>query len=416
MAITIQHNPGSYFSVNGDVLFTVVDIVKASDPATYPDYRYLADVYVGSTLVTRLKAYPDPTNKIGVFNIGNILRSYLAAVFNPTINVLRSQEMGLGEFFITATLKFGEEYNFVQYSNVTVDSARTYYGHYNGRLIGQLTNLSDFVDRPATTRRATSFAIIQSALNKFPGTALYTGNKFNFVPYLPTDTDAVTLRIKAYTDAGVQLSSNDQIYSPSGANVLQIFNLSPTVINTVFPGAIDLNITKYYTVEFVTPNILSDGIIRFNLVCEPRFEVFTLHFMNKYGGFESRDFTKVSRKTIDIEKSEFGKLGYTMDSSGIISYASTGKVYNETRSVYSSQFKEKLSLNTDILTDDEYTWLGELILSPMVYVEQLSGIDTYFLPCAITANNYEFRKAINDKLTSLQIDIEFGEQFNAQYR
>lgn len=407
MAITIQHNPGSRFSIHGDVIFTVCDIVKASDPVTYPDYRYIADIYIGSTQVARLKAYPQPDNKIGVFNIGNILRSYQAAVFNPTGGVLRSQEMGNGEFSLIATVKFGEEYNFTLYTNITVDIARSYYGHYNGRLIGQLTNLSDYIDEPLT-KRITHIAVFSTS----QGSTVYNGNKNNFVPYFPSNAFNVTLQIKAFTDAGVELSSNDQVYTPSAGEVLQQFNLSPTIINTIFPGAIDFNVAKYFTVAFLNPNLVLDRTMKFNLVCESRYEVFTLHFLNSLGGFESRDFTKVSRKTIDIEKSEFGKLGYTMDSSGVVSYASTGNVYNETRAVFSSQYKEKLTLNTDILTDDEYNWLADLFLSPMVYVEQ----SDYYLPCVITANNYEFRKVINDKLTNITIDIEFGEQYNAQYR
>lgn len=406
MAITIQHNPGLRFSVHGDVIFTVVDIVKASDPVTYPDYRYVADIYIGTTMVARLKAYPNPDTKIGIFNIGNILRSYQAAIFNP-VPGLRSQQMGNGEFSLIATVKFGEEYSFTLFTNLTVDSARTYYGHYNGRLIGQLTNLSDYEDRPLTNRTSHTVVISGSI-----GSTVYTGNNNNFVPFFPSTAGNVTLRIKVFTDAGVELSSNDQVYTPSAGEVLQQYNLSPANINAAFPGAIDFNVAKYYTVSFLTAALVLDRVLKFNLICEPRYEVFTIHFLNKYGGFESRDFTKVSRKTIDIEKSEFGKLGYTMDSSGVVSYASSGNVYNETRSVFSSQYKEKLTLNSDILTDDEYTWLGDLFLSPMVFVEQ----DGYFLPCIITANNYEFRKAINDQLTSLQIDIEFGEQFNAQYR
>lgn len=101
-----------------------------------------------------------------------------------------------------------------------------------------------------------------------------------------------------------------------------------------------------------------------------------------------------------------------MNASGEVDYYNSNNVYNETRSVYASQYKEKMTLNTDILTDEEYDWLADLILSPMVFIE----MNSYFIPCVIVRNNYEFKKVINDKLTNLTIDIEFGEQFNAQYR
>ncbi|HVX51246.1 MAG TPA: hypothetical protein VHB48_13855, partial [Chitinophagaceae bacterium] len=88
------------------------------------------------------------------------------------------------------------------------------------------------------------------------------------------------------------------------------------------------------------------------------------------------------------------------------------KVYNETRSTYASQYTEKMTLNTDIITDEEYIWMADLVLSPLVYMET----GGYFIPIAITATSYEYKKRINDKLTNLQIDIEFGDHFNTQYR
>jgi len=53
-----------------------------------------------------------------------------------------------------------------------------------------------------------------------------------------------------------------------------------------------------------------------------------------------------------------------------------------------------------------------LVLSPLVYFEQ----DGYFMPIAITQTNYVFNKFVNDKLTNLTLDVQFGEQYNAQYR
>lgn len=398
MAYQILNTPGSYYSAHEDLIFTVCDIVKAADPTTYPDFRYICDIYIGAELVTRLKAYPRPDNKIGVFNVGNIVRSYLAATFNPTASQLRAQQLGSTEFFIEATMKFGYEYDFTLYTNQTVDSARVYFNHYNGRLIGDNTILSDYLDKPLTVRPLT--------------TSINEDDDFCFIPYLPTDTDNITVTIKKYNDAGTQLGVTlTSAITPAAANTMQLFNVSPTGINAVSASYIDSSVS-YYTVQFLNPNISDEPIYRFNLICEPKYEVYTLHFLNRFGGFESRDFTKVSRKTIDIQKADFGKLPYTVSSSGVVSYKNSNNVYNETRSIYSSQYSEKMVLNTDILTDEEYSWLGDLFLSPMVYIE----MEGHFLPCIIKENNYEYRKVINDKLTNITLNIEFGDKFSAQFR
>lgn len=394
--MTLQYNPGTYYSAHGDLIFTLLDLAKATDPITYPDYKYVADIYINAELITRLKSVPRPDNSVGIFNIGNIIRNYVAANFNPTALQLRAQQMGSTEFFIVAQVMFGEEYGFTTYTNLIEDTERIYFNHYNGRLLGQNTSLSDYLDKALTARSSI--------------TPVYRGASSCFIPYLPTDTDNVTLSIKSYNSLGL-IGTITQAFTPSGANVLQQFNVAPAAINAHTPGFIS-DYIDYYTVEFQTPNDEPDSIYQFSLVCEPKYEVFTIHFLNRFGGFESRDFTKVSRKVIDIEKSEFGKLGYTVDVSGIVSYKNSNNVYNETRSVYASQYKEKMTLNTDILTDAEYIWLGDLVLSPMAYIE----IDGYFIPISIVSSNYEYRKAINDKLTNLTLNIEFGEQFNTQYR
>lgn len=397
MALTLQHNPGTYYSAHGDILFTVLDATKAADPTTYPDYKYICDIWIDGVIIARLKSAPDPDNLCGIFNIGNIVRNYVAAVFNPTASQLRAQESGSEEFYVDVICRFGEEYGFTLFTNLLEDSERRYFNHYNGRLLGQNTNLSSYLDKALSVRPTAC--------------PVYRGSNFNFVPYLPTDTDNVTLTIRSYNYAGALVATITQAIAPAAANTMQLYNVSPGAINAHTAGFINETV-KYYTVEFVTPNISDDSLYQFDLVCEPRYEVFTLHFLNRFGGFESRSFTKVSRKTIDIEKSEFGKLPYTMNSSGQISYYNSNNVYNETRSVYASQYTEKMVLNTDILTDAEYRWLGDLAISPLVYME----MDGYFIGVSVTGSNYEFRKVINDELTNLTLNIEFGDQFNAQYR
>jgi hypothetical protein len=513
MAIVINANPGSYYSAQGDLIFVVYEATKANDPVTYPDYKYVADVYIGSTLAVRLKKVPQPDNKRGVFNIGDVVRSYFATTFDPDATALLAQELGLADFFIDVTVKFGEEYDFTLYTNLTVDSQRRYYNHYNGRLLGTNTNLPPYVDKVVSLRPYAVAVMGEDNFTFLPYFPL-TSNPYNVVitkygaaapgvpvliewgyftsdPYSTVDSETMQFGLSYisganshslnYTSAGnlkylvlkepatepvktnwfntsfnygtfpdavfrepvvigayryyvsrepVVLDSTSfaitysnlsagsstpavasntftVVLTPAEALKLQVLNVSPGMINILTPGFID-DAVLYYTVQ-----VGAASLYRFDMVCEARFQVYRLHFLNKFGGFETRNFTKVSRDAIDIVKTSFGKLPYTIDSDGHVNYFnSNNNVYNETKSVYASQYTEKLTLNTDILTDDEYIWLGDLALSPMVYIEQ----DGFFRPVSITNTNYEFKKHVNDKLTNLIIDLEFGEMYNAQYR
>jgi hypothetical protein len=394
MSITIQAVPLAYSSIQGDLIYTVAEVVHTADPITYPNYKFVGDVYVGATLVARIKKVPDPVTKIGIFNVGQIVRNYMATTFNPTAAAIVAQRIGAGEFSLAVTMKFGEEYAFTTYTNLVTDSTRTFFNWYYGRYGSQ--GMTAFTDKVVSTRPLI--------------TPIRCDSSFNLIPFFPSDTDNITVRFKSYDYASALVTSYNLVVTPSAANELIIINASKTAINAGSPGMINDGV-KYYTVQFDTPNISDDVTYRFNMDCECIFDRYTLHFLNKYGGFESKDFTKVSRKTIDIEKKDFGKLPYTVDSSGVVSYLNSNNVFNETRSVYSVQYKEKMVLNSDLLTDQEYAWLQDLILSPMVYIE-----DSFFHPVIIAETNYEPKKNVNDDLTNLTINIEFGQQLNAQYR
>lgn len=511
MAIVINSSPGTYFSAHGDLLFVVFEATKAVDPVTYPDYKYIADVYIGATLVARLKKVPQPDNKRGVFNIGDIVRNYMQLAFSPEPSVVVAQKLALSEFFLDVTVKFGEEYNFTTFLNVLVDSTRRYFNHYNNRTLGQLTALPPFLDKVVSNR-------------PYAGDINLADN-YAFLPYWPSTTDDIDVVITKYgtasagtsaliewgyfdTDPFATVSSKVMQFSllyPNGSNILNlnftnaanlkwlvvkepstqpvktswentvfnygtvpdsvfrtpviisgeryyvsrapvvlestfpvikfdngssdpvspivtatftttitpttafelmILNFAPGVTNTLMPGFIDAG-TIYYTVK-----IGATSLFRYDMNCEARFTVYRVHFLNQYGGFDSKDFTKVSRKSYAITKTDFGKLPYTVDAAGLVSYFDTNNVYNETRSVYASQFTEKLTLNSDMLNDADYVWLSQLVLSPLIYVEQ-SG---FFIPATINKTDYIFNKFVNDKLTNLTIDVEFGDQFTTQFR
>lgn len=398
MALDLLYNPGEYFSAHGDLIFTLLEDTKPFSSSLYPDYRYVCDIYIGGAQVARLKAHPRPDDKIGVFNIGNIVRNFVPQFFDPQINTLLSNQFAENSFYVNVICRFGEEYGNVTYSNIIVDSQRSYFNHYNGRLFGQSTILVNYLDKVMSTRPY--------------ATPIYRNAKLCFIPFLATDDTTINLIIKSYSGSTL-VNTTTQPFAPSAlsANEQQLYNVAPAAINAASPGFISSFIT-YYTVEFNTTNITDDSIYQFNLVCEPKYEVFTIHFLNRFGGFESRDFTKVSRRRIEIEKKDYGSSAYTITSGGQPEYYSASKVYRETKSVYAGAWKEKMVLNTDILTDAEYQWLEDLVLSPLAYVE----IEDYFFPITITDNNYEPKKTINDDLTNLTINIEYGDRFNTQYR
>lgn len=386
MSYDILATPAAYSSFNGDLIYTVKDVVKANDPVTYPNFKYIADVYVDGSLVSRIKKVPDPTNGIGVFNLGQIVRNYVTQSFSPVAGVIVAQVLGDGIFNLSVQVKFGEEYSFTDTLNITVDSVRVFFNNYNRRFFGFTSSLTALADKVASNRTSTLEALFSSS--------------YLFIPYFPTSTTPVSVTITPSSGGSVTFN-----ITPDNAYDLQILNFAPQVVLAAYPGLVNLA-TTYYDVQ------IGAQTYRVYIICEAQYTPRMVHFLNQYGGFDSKIFTKVSRKTYDITKTDFGKLPYIVGADGTVSYKSANGVYNDSRTVYASQYVENALLNSDNLSDQEYLWLTDLLVSPMIYIEE----NGYFYPVLITDNSYEEHKNINDDVTNLTVNITYGNQLNTQFQ
>jgi hypothetical protein len=315
---------------------------------------------------------------------------------------LFAQALGLSEFYLNIVVSFGEEYSYTTYIDLVIDSSRKFYNHYNARLQGVNSNLTSKVQKFATNNTLLTGKVLLSS-------------SFYFVPYFPPDLTGVVFPDPFTGDDASQIpfvvtpvgggSAFSTTFSIADWWSLKVLNIAPVVLNSLHAGCITAA-TKYYTVQ------VANLTYTVTVICEAQYETNMIHFLNQYGGFESKLFSKVSRRKYKIEKKDFGKLNYTVDNAGAVNYKNSNGVYNESTSVYSSQFDEKLTLNSDLLTDAEYLWLRDLIVSPMVYIQE----GAYFYPVNITDTDYEPKKVINDDLTNLTITLEYGQNLNGQYR
>lgn len=387
MAFTIKYFPPDYSSFQDDLIYTVAYPEHVSDSTTYPNYKFIADVYVNSVMVARIKKVQDPITGIGIFNIGQVVRNYVNATFNPTGSILMAQLMGSGQFSLNVQIKFGEEYAYTSYINLLVDSVRPFFNNYNGRQYGINSSLQTVINGIASNRPRVAHLLMS--------------NQFYLVPYFAFSGGSPVFTVTP-VGGGIPYSGT---FSPTALSMAML-NVSPMAINAVQPGTITAA-TQYYTVN------INGGLLTVNIICEAMYRPYAIHFFNQYGGFETKLFTKVSQTSFDITRKDFGKLPYLVDAAGIPTHYNANNVYNESRSTYSVQYVEKMTINSDLLTDAEYIWLKELLVSPMVYLED----NGYFFPVVITNNDYDVKKYINeDSLNNLTLSIEFGTQLNAQYR
>ena len=357
MAYAITTSPPALSSAHLPVYFSVFDSVKPQDAVTYPNYKYVADVYINATLITRLKAYPDPVTLAGVFDIGPIVRSYLTTQFASFTGETGNQYAP----YISAQVKFGEDYDGTTYTNLITDSTRQYFDTYKA--------------------------------GPYVSPVVITPN--NFATSAPT-IDAIESAIFPY----IPLASGTLNYSVNGA--------SGSVSVTNPTGIIHFQVTGNAG-DQVTVNVSGQTRV-INFKCE-RFTNRKLAFLNKYGGYETFDFSLISRESIGIQRKTFEQLPIRLGASGAISY-NTGQVYHRGKTTFAARAGQRMAIKSDWLNDATYRWLGELATSTDIWLWD----GAYWLPVQLTDTTYQYKTQAADRLTILELEIEISGDYNSQYR
>lgn len=357
--MTFETTPDNYSSVN-DILVYVVYDSNAIDPAKL-DYKYVAEIWCAGVKVHTMRTYPNPTNNRGEFDV--------AAIVRQTITPTLTTDLGTGEWWINVQVKIREEYNGTVGSIVATSTEKIFFNHYNGR-VDTLTALSSYTDKVLSNRPTTIY--IPENCSTF------------YIPYFASSASSFNVTINGSTTA----------VTPAAANSLININIAN-------------NLTSDYTV------VINGYTYNIKVVCSGKYDNYIVHFLNKFGGFESMLFNKVSKKTFDIERKSFQQLPYRVNGSGVVSIKSSN-IMHEQKTMFGVKFNEKLRVSTDLLTTDEWTWLSELVCSTMAYIQQLGSSTLY--PIGIAASNYEFKQTLVDGLQQLTIDVEFNAGYKTQYR
>jgi len=411
MALTITNQPVLLSSANDDLVYTCLE----SSLYTQTNFKYICDIYVGGVKVAQLKAFPNPVSHYGVFNIGNVMRNYVQSnlTYLPYTAGIRVDKFLSHTTFVEC--KFGYEYgtNVAQYLNI--QSRTNYFSNtYNKR---RTTNI---LSNPILSYKTDNFAT-----NRPTKTDVYvvtTGNSPVLIPFFsgliyPSSPQNLVFRVNKYNKDGTFALSSAITSTGSAIDYTMIqLDLSAASLNAALGTTfIDDNVLYYNVfanIQISAGSNITSTSPNFYPFCENKYEVFTLVWMNQYGGYDSYQFSKKSKRSYASEKKTFERIPYSINSStGAMTYFSQG-IMNESTIVYDSKFKESMSFNTNILDEVTYEWLAELILSPSVFVV----IDSAFIPVVVKETNYDFKKRVNDKIYNLAINVELNQQMNTQYR
>lgn len=415
MAITgIPNIPEPYRTVYNPIEYVVLSDATAR---AYERFKYIVEVYDGATKIGTLKVPADP-NGYGRADVQGIMESYLTknlGTINTAVTGVAFEDCS--NSYKTFTIKFGEEYEVAGVLTVIMDedfnkTLITYNGclpNYRDTITFsayQVTNkYLDYVDNSATRKFLTNAAA--GSIGKGQEVEI-TDKGFTYFLNDHLNDEIEKYNLTTYDSLGALLNTfNINNLIGATAKKMLLIPSSPDSINNIDSATY---ITGAPAQPIITSSVADYSIVLkgvgqasevlwFTIKSECRYEVRRLEFLNSLGGFDTFNFTKVSRKSEDIER-KFYKQNPDDMTSGVIDYSLTDKVKTQ----YYTKSSPKIRLNSDNISVDVYNWLVELIESPEIYMWE----NGERIAVQNIQGNWEQKRADTDNVFNLEIEIELG--------
>lgn len=271
---------------------------------------------------------------------------------------------------------------------------------------------------------STTYKFLNSYPNRqssaMPGTVSLRGDYFNVAKNIKTNTNSYeTLSFVIDTDASFTDVTDIQfIYElyDKNYNLLQQQNLPLSL--TTGQGLVRMDVPigwQNLSSTFASPDdvvylvcYLSDSnflefyteyrIYKFDRTCSI-YDPKHLMFKNKFGAWDFWTFTQDTKETIEITRNEYKKeipWGNFINTNG----------FYRGRNIYGGKVEKSYTLNTNWITETEYSYLSDLMESSDVYIlEFYPQLNKWLpVPIIITDTTYELKTAFRDEIFNLTLN------------
>ena len=131
-------------------------------------------------------------------------------------------------------------------------------------------------------------------------------------------------------------------------------------------------------------------------------------WLNRLGAWDYYSFTKRNVRTVETQRTSYKQISGLYNESVFMTHG-----YKGGQKTFYTNAKERVTLNTDFVTESTATWLEELFTSPEVYIlnefstDGSEGyINKYVQPVTITSSTYTKQTRANDDLLQYTLEIE----------
>ena len=384
MSITIISALPSLLPVgNSDV------VVVSSNNTASANFRYVCDVS-GSLSSARLKCDKLPTTSNGFFGVSKVVETLIA----PKIPQLTSGWQD-GGYAVNTNLTFREEFG----SPPTVATG----GTASASLIAWQATFrqQDYAAYSPSSYQASTVSGITVTVSNKPTSYTMASGQHDFIGFLikAGSTPVAQVQYNDITGASARVftvtgSSNISNYFNMGA--LGLYNLTAGQTSDGKLGSLSFPPNgATYTVRLILDNAADDKdrTPTYTITIDncQRYNDLRVFFRNMYGGIDGYTFTRMNRQRVDVDRKTYG-------------YNAT--VYGD--DVYDKQwsvtYRDTYTLNSDWLTDAEFSWLQEMIYAPECWIQ----LGTQLVPVVVKTDTYNIRKRVVDKLQQISVDVQVG--------
>ena len=252
-----------------------------------------------------------------------------------------------------------------------------------------------------------------------------------FLNFLPDAADRVKeLNFTYYNSAGVQIGAQAMFQSYSNGGQTTYPQSGAVFVKYLFAGIFPANLRNwsstfralvtagtiqggYYTVQAETDGGTQQQIYTINVNCPKTkgYESIRLAWLNQWGAWDYYTFTMKSVRSTSTNRTTYTQMQGSWNDSR---YRIDG--FKGGRKNFRVNSTERISVNTDFVTEADAVWFEELINSQDVYI--IKGFDAsesapyntitnkYVEPVLVTTSSYTRKTIANDKLIQYTFELE----------
>lgn len=384
MSITITDQPLDYNPAYSPAIY----IVNAGSLINEDNFKYIAEVYNGSSKLAELKSFPNPDHGWGRFDVSTIVQNELREKVDFDSGTFSAQSQSMKQ----VTVRFGWEYinssgSFVRVTDDTNDTS----WYWNGS-----PKYTEYVELRQNDPQ--NGYVLSGGSNHYP----LTSRRYIETHELTKQWLYYLTESSTYVDS-LEVQDMDSMNTDSFTIGVGGSFIAIRTDKGFIEANTSLSDLQHYRVRTKdSSNNTTTQWIEYEVIDTNRWSPYSLYYLNRWGGIDSMSFTGRSHKEIQTERSTYKTDHKPVSSSGVVDYSTEN---HSIRTNWTENI-EGVELTTDWISHDSKESAIDLLSAPIVWLEDEDGL---IKPVNIRQETYRIEDKNLTEPISLRMVVEYQE-------